>query len=251
MEWLRNHPVQGRLYSNAPYSVYLLTGIEVENTPPHWWDASEFARRKLASQTSYIVWLHDASWDSLYDLRELRSRYRMQEVAAFPEGRVYQYLGEGGPAVSAVYRFWSPRLGRHFYTIQKAERDRWLHENDGTWQYEGPVFYAFTPDRPRPAQVLPVYELRSGDSRACFYTTNQPERDRLLDYPAGAWTCTGVAFYAWPQPGVEDVLPVHRFWSEPLRCHFYTIDEKERAGLAGEFSQTWTYEGVAWYAYGP
>jgi hypothetical protein len=251
MEWLRNHPLQGRLYSNVPHAVYLLTGAEVDTTPHHYWDASEFARREFVSQPSYVVWLHKASWDWLYDLRELLSRYQMREVAAFPDGCVYQYLGEGGPPVSGVYRFWSSKKNRHCYTIQKGERDRLIRQSGGTWTYEGPAFYAFPPDSTRPPDVRPVYRLWSAGSQAHFYTMDEGERDRLLELPAGVWTCEGVAFYAWPQAGVKDVVPVYRFWSQRLGCHLYVGRESEKTGLVTELSQAWAYEGIAWYAYGP
>jgi len=251
MEWLRNHPLQGRLYSNVPHTVYLLTGAEVDTTPHHYWDASEFARREFASRTSYIVWLHGACWDWLYDLRELLSRYQMKEVAAFPDGCVYQYLGEGGPPVSGVYRFWSAQKNRHCYTIQKGERDRLIRQSDGAWTYEGPAFYAFAPEGVRPPEVRPVYRFWSAASQAHFYTMDEGEKDRLLQDPSGVWTCEGVAFYAWPQAGAKDVVPIYRFRSQSLGCHLYVGRESEKTRLVTELSQAWTYEGIAWYAYGP
>jgi hypothetical protein len=251
VEWVRRHPVPGRIYSNAPDAIYLLTGVAAWLTPQsqYEFDPAEFARAN--TRESYILWFHGLHRLWLYDRREVLSGCDVQELATFPDGSIYRYRGPGGPRVAAVYRFWSPRMGRHFYTIQKAERDRRLLENDGTWAYEGPVFYAFAPGRPRPAAALPVYELQSPGSGACFYTMDEAEKDRLLNGSSGTWTCKGAAFYAWPQPGVKDTLPVHRFWSGRLGCHLYTIDEKEKVRLATEFSQTWTYEGVAWYAYGP
>ncbi len=249
--WLRSHPLPGRIYSNAPDAVYILTGAAATTTPEYSCDATEFARRELGSQASYIVWFHGLSRAHLYDRRELLSRYRVQEVATFPDGTVYRYLGPGGPAVAGVYRFWSPQRGRHFYTIDKAQRDRLISQDDGTWEYEGPVFYAIAPDGARPPNVLPVYRFWSAGLRAHFYTMDEAEKDGLLCLPSGIWTCQGVAFYAWPQADEKDLTPVHRFWSERLGCHFYTISEGERAKLVVELSHTWTFEGIAWYAYGP
>ncbi len=251
VEWLRSHPLPGKIYSNGSDAIYVFTGAVAGSTPFHVWDAAEFARRELAPQASYVVWFRTLPREHLYDLRELLSRYRMEEVAVFPDGAVYRYVGEGGPGVSAVYRFWSPQLGRHFYTIRKAERDRRIREDNRAWVYEGAVFYAPAPDSVKPPGVLPVYQLRSAASGACFYTIDAAEKDRLLNHPAGAWTGGDVAFYAWPQVGAKDLMPVHRFWSDRLADHFYTIDEKERTRLITEFSHLWTYEGIAWYAYGP
>ncbi len=251
MEWLRNHPLPGRLYTNAPDVVSLLTGVEAANTPEYWWEASDFARRKFASQPSYIAWFHNRRREVLFDLRELRCRYRMQEVAVFPEGRLYRYLGEGGPPASGVYRFWSAQTARHLYTIEKAERNRLIDRGNEGWVYEGAVFYAFPADGERPQNVRPVYRLRSAGSQTCFYTIDEAEKDRCVRESPGAWTCEGVAFYAWPQADEKDVTPVYRFWSQRLGYHLYTGNEEEKTNLITKQSHAWTYEGIAWYAYGP
>jgi hypothetical protein len=252
MQWLRNHPLPGKIYSNGSDAIYLLTRAVTGQTPQARYEHGPAAfARELASQASYIVWFHDLHRPWLYDLRELLSCCRVQEVATFPDGGVYRYVGEGGPGVSAVYRFWSPRLGRHFYTIQKAERNRLFTEYDGTWEYEGPAFHVPAPDSVKPPDVHPVYRFWSAGLRTHFYTMDEAEKDRLLLQPAGAWTCEGPAFFAWSQASEPDLMPVYRFWSARLGCHFYTISETERAKLVGELSDTWTDEGVVWYAYGP
>jgi len=64
------------------------------------------------------------------------------------------------------------------------------------------------------------------------------------------WAYEGPVFYAYPagsQPA--ETLPVYRFWSATLRCHFYTISETEKNKLLSQYSRTWAYEGIAWYAY--
>ncbi len=48
-----------------------------------------------------------------------------------------------------------------------------------------------------------------------------------------------------------DLAPVYRFWSGILGGHFYTIDEAEKEVLVKEYSDTWTFEGIAFYAYPP
>jgi hypothetical protein len=47
------------------------------------------------------------------------------------------------------------------------------------------------------------------------------------------------------------MVPVYRFWSETYTSHFYTIKETEKNKLINSFSNVWTYEGVAFYAYAP
>jgi hypothetical protein len=43
---------------------------------------------------------------------------------------------------------------------------------------------------------------------------------------------------------------VYRFWSDKLVSHFYTISEEERDYLIANFAPVWTYEGVAYRAFG-
>jgi hypothetical protein len=250
--WLRAHPLWGRVFSNVPETVYLLTGLRARPTPQaaYVFDPAEFAGGPV-TEAIYIVWLHDFPQVWLYDLREILSQSRTQELATFPDGSVYQYLGEGGPGMSAVYRFWSRTLRAHFYTARKEERYRLLTEGSGTWEYEGPVFYAYAPDGPRPRGLVPVYRFWSTHGHAHFYTMQEYEKDRLLLNPSGAWTCEGVAFYVWPRADAQGVLPVYRFSSDRLSSHFFTLNESEMTRLASESPGMWTCEGIAWYAHGP
>ncbi len=43
--------------------------------------------------------------------------------------------------------------------------------------------------------------------------------------------------------------PVHRFWSDSLMSHFFTASEAEKENLIATMSQTWRYEGIAFYAH--
>ena len=55
-------------------------------------------------------------------------------------------------------------------------------------------------------------------------------------------------FVNYPEDKEPDgTKPVYHLLHEDLDCHFYTIreDEKEWAEKHG-----WTYQGVAWYAFG-
>lgn len=250
MRWLRQHPLDGRIYSNVPDAVYILAGASAEITPHHYWTAADFAARlaEFPTPRKYVVWSHYRHWDFLYDLPELISRYRMEEIASFVDGKVYRLLGAAnGPPVFGVYRFWSPRLSRHLYTLDKAERDRLVNDRTEAWTYEGPAFHVFVTEA---ARTRPVYRFRSNRLGSEFYTISDEERDKLAADHSG-WSDEGVAFYAYPQPVRDDVSPVHRLWSDRLGYHFYTASEEELAGLRADPAHTWTYEGIAWYAHGP
>ncbi len=47
------------------------------------------------------------------------------------------------------------------------------------------------------------------------------------------------------------LAPVYRFWSDKLCAHFYTIDEAEKELIINNYADTWTFEGIAFYAYPP
>jgi len=97
--------------------------------------------------------------------------------------------------VSGVYRFWSPVIKRHFYTIKEAERDKVLNIYAHVWTYEGIVYYAFAEDS-EPA-LEPVYRFWSPVLVAHFYTISERERDKVIDMYPHVWTYEGIAWYAY------------------------------------------------------
>ena len=161
-----------------------------------------------------------------------------------------------------VYRFWSPVHAHHFYTMDKAERDKLINNYPRVWTYEGVAYYAFADDSEPDA--APVYRFWSGILNAHFYTIDEAERDKLITIYSHVWTYEGTAFYAYaPETQAEGTMPVYRFWSgNKLRFwsqilnawdytsgHFYTMAEAEKDNLLNLYSHVWTYEQIAWYAY--
>jgi hypothetical protein len=149
-----------------------------------------------------------------------------------------------------VYRFWAPALGGHFFTADEAEKQKLLDDYPGFWQLEGVGFY--TPADETDPNVLPVFRFWSGALSSHFYTMDESEREKLeTDYPA-IWTFEGIAFYAFPE-GLQPAAaqPVYRLYAEALGDHFYTASEAEVDKLFANYPTTWTFEGVAWYAYPP
>ena len=99
------------------------------------------------------------------------------------------------------------------------------------------------------SSTSPVYRFWSPVYSRHFYTIDEAERDQVINNYSHVWTYEGVAYYAFTSDTGPDTLPVYRFWSGTLRTHFYTISESERDKLINGYSQIWTYEGVAFYAY--
>jgi hypothetical protein len=138
----------------------------------HFFTADEAERQKLLDEYSGI-WL--------------------SEGIAF-----FAYLESAAPdGTLPVYRFWSPVLSSHFYTMDEAERDKLLLEFPHIWTFEGIAFFAF-PEGIQPTGTEPVYRFWSPVLGCHFYTINEAERDKLLiDFPH-IWTFEGVAWNAFP-----------------------------------------------------
>lgn len=93
-----------------------------------------------------------------------------------------------------VYRFWSPTLFTHFYTISRDERDKLIDKFSAVWAYEGVAFHAF-PVGGEPDWAKPVYRFWSAVNETHFYTISESERDKLLADPA-TWIYEDIAWYA-------------------------------------------------------
>ena len=48
----------------------------------------------------------------------------------------------------------------------------------------------------------------------------------------------------------EPNAAVYRFWSAALSSHFYTVSDDEKNALIAQYPDVWTYEGVAYHAFG-
>lgn len=157
----------------------------------------------------------------------------------------YEFQGLG-----PVYGFRSRTSAKQFYTMSADERDKLIQLQSAVWQYEGIVFYAFYDGSA--SNVAPAYRFWSDALGSHLWTTKEREKNKLITDPSfnRVWTYEGVSFYVYP-PGKQPfgTIPLHRFWSNSLRHHFYTTQESEKNMLVAGFSDVWIYEGVAWYVY--
>jgi predicted phosphodiesterase len=156
------------------------------------------------------------------------------------------------PSVAAdpvpVWRFWSPVLGTHFYTLDEDEKDWLLQTYPDVWTLEGVACRAFV-SREDP-DLVPVYRFWSAWLCSHFYTIDENEKDWLLQTYPDVWMFEGVAFYAYPAGRAPaGTMPVYRFWSSMLGGHFYTTSDAERFKLLSGYGSVWQQEGVAWYAF--
>lgn len=150
--------------------------------------------------------------------------------------------------LSPLFRFWSPSLSRHFFTLSDTEREKLVYQYGSDWTYEGVAYHTFA--QACEPGLAPVYRFWSDGLSSHFYTIDEAEKNKLIENYSDVWRCEGTAFYAYRE-GREPpaARAVHRFWSVQSGCHFYTMSEREAAKLMREFAHVWNYEGIAWYAY--
>lgn len=126
----------------------------------------------------YRFWSQRLS-SHLYTINESEKNRLIAEyptdVWAF-EGTAFYAYPEGSQPERAkpVYRFWSDRLGGHFYTIDETEKEQY-RADAGMWAFEGVTWYAFDepyageePQTPDPSESAVVYDL-TGASDAASY----------------------------------------------------------------------------------
>ncbi|MEN6575209.1 MAG: right-handed parallel beta-helix repeat-containing protein [Phycisphaerales bacterium] len=111
----------------------------------------------------------------------------------------YAYYEPIVETLSPVYRFWSPILKAHFWTIDEGECLLVQREFYGVWSYEGIVFYAFKQGH-QPLDTLPVYRFWSGDLGYHVYTMDENEKDNLIENYPDLWTYEGIAWYTYSKP---------------------------------------------------
>lgn len=98
------------------------------------------------------------------------------------------------PNAMPVYRFRGRDGLTRFYTLDRAERDKFFREPRNAWAYEGIAFYAYRPDR-RPVSTVAVHRFRSVSLGGYLYARDEQERARFAAKGSG-WTYEGVAWYA-------------------------------------------------------
>ncbi len=95
----------------------------------------------------------------------------------------------------------------------------------------------------------PVYRFWSPTLGTYFYTLLGVERDYVINMYPYDWTYQDITYYGYYEPIVENLLPVHRFWSPVFGAHFWTLDEAECEIVRNEYPTVWTYEGIVFYAF--
>ena len=89
INWLKEHPPQGKIFSNEPFAIYLMCGFSARLSPSRADGLENFKRQMSAEQPNYLVW-HANHWRTyLYDLKELNSAFTLKLLAELQDGAVF------------------------------------------------------------------------------------------------------------------------------------------------------------------
>ena len=181
---------------------------------------------------------------------------------SIPEGSIYPILFRGNNTALElgidtfypVYRFFSPVLLKHLYTIDENEKATLIANSSDVWQFEGAAYYGFLPQQYDAASdaekstLMAVHRFYSESLHTHLYTIDENEKAHLIANAADVWRYEGPAFYV-PASSQAGMVPVYRFYSEALLVHLFTVDENEKNHLIDNASDVWRFEGIAYYAY--
>jgi hypothetical protein len=160
-----------------------------------------------------------------------------------------EYIGPNAAVTpnrdSIVYRFFDTTSGVHFYTASEAERDI-VQEDLPNFTFEGASYASVDSLTGSGAESVPVYRFFNTVTGARLYTTNEVERDAIInDLPD--FRFEGQAFAAY-NTEVEGTIPIYRFFNPIIGAHFFTPSEAERDNII-ENLPDYQFEDVAYYAF--
>lgn len=163
-------------------------------------------------------------------------------VEATQEAPIAELESAASPGPVAVYRFWSPKHGSHFFTADVNERNAVAENWPGVWAYEKVAFGAYTEQVPG---TQPVYRFWSEVYKTHFYTISETEKNTILERWPNDWKLEGVAYWAYPASEEASWLhTVERYWSVMHGSHFFTIDAADKQAISQRWSNIWAAEGA-------
>ncbi|MDM8540533.1 hypothetical protein QUF90_05545 [Desulfococcaceae bacterium HSG9] len=105
----------------------------------------------------------------------------------------------------------------------------------------------------------PVFRLYCHVTKKHLFTMDSNEKDTLIALAdangVAVWRDEHIAYYAFHPLQYKaasrlqrnTLQAVHRFYSEALQTHLFTIDENEKETLIADAADVWRYEGTAFY----
>lgn len=145
-------------------------------------------------------------------------------------------------AGSDVYRLFSTKKAKHFYTAMECEAD--VFDTKTSYNIEGVTFQqAPKGDDGRTG----VYRLKRKHSRSYFWTSSVDERDNLKHH---GYIVEGTAYIGYTKNSTApNKKPVYRLYNSKTGGHLWTPSANERDHVKSR--SNWRLEGVAYYVYKP
>ncbi len=171
--------------------------------------------------------------------------YKSDNGTYFDAGLVtitVQQSTEISEGTAAVYRFYNPVSGSHFYTPSIDERNYVLSKYIGVWYYEGFAFTALP--AAGTAGIHRFYNARSG---AHFYTPYDDEQAAVLAKWPTIFSYEGRSFPVSTTPGAGKIA-IYRFYNTKTGAHFYTASAAEADQVIAKYPGLFNFEGVGFYA---
>lgn len=97
------------------------------------------------------------------------------------------------------------------------------------------------------ADFQPVQRIQNASLYGAYFFSIYPGEVTSALAGNPNWALEGPAFWA-SLAGGDGLSPVHRFQNKNNGSYLYTIYDSERADIVANYSDTFLYEGVAWYA---
>jgi hypothetical protein len=145
----------------------------------------------------------------------------------------------------AVFRFYVPSKGAHFYTANVQEA-QWVRTNRSDMLEEGIAFYVSSTPAPG---LFPVFRYYNAATGTHFYTISAAEKS-FVDTSVRELRYEGIAYYS-SQTGGAGLIPLTRFYRRQPGSHFYTQSSDETADVRNRLASLYQEEGIAYYVIDP
>jgi len=88
--WLKTHRLDGNVFSNEAHVVYFRTGRASSMSPSRGSDIDKFKKQVFLKEENYLIWYYRNWRQHLYDLKDLRSMFKLELVAQFRDGAIFR-----------------------------------------------------------------------------------------------------------------------------------------------------------------
>lgn len=94
INWLKTHRLDGNVFSNEAPVVYFLTGHTASMSPSRGrgrdGNIEKFKQQLALKEKNYLIWYYKNWREHLYDLNELSSMFKLEQVAQFRDGAIFR-----------------------------------------------------------------------------------------------------------------------------------------------------------------